>query len=407
MRQAAGYFMRVVSPAVGSTPAPKAPLRKRPLSLRIFIAFTLLLFLCTGGASSARVRAAGLSWRQINPSGFGVAGNYAISSLDVFGRALYAGVWNDAGAQVWRTVDGRTWGAVTPPWAAANSAVGDAQAFGGSLYVGAANEAGGEIWRTDGAAWQQVASGGLGDAGNFAMNAFEVFAGQLYVATSNLTSGVEIWRSSTGDSGSWQQVNADGFGRGVTREDVTLAVYGGDLYVGISRVVAAGARAELWRSADGAQWTPIFTNGLGYASNTHVSAIAEFQGQLYIGLRNEVTGGQLWRSGSGLDWTPVFVDGLGAQSNSWTYGLLPHGEQLLLVFSNLATGAEVWRSTDGTQWAPLMQGGWGDPANGIADYFDKAAAIFHGAPVIGTANELAGGQIWMLGSFTYLPLIGR
>lgn len=344
-------------------------------------------------------------WYQSNASGFGDRANMAVSSLDVFAGALYAGTWNDAGAQVWRTAGDRQWAPVTPPWDAANSAVNDARLFAGHLYFGTGNEKGGEIWRTDGAAWQQVAVAGLGDAGNYAMNVFGIFGGQLYVATSNLTTGIEIWRSSTGDSGSWLQVNADGFGGGVTKEHVTLEVFGGHLYAGVSRAVGTDGRAELWRSANGTQWQPVFTNGLGYASNTHVSALAEFQKQLYIGLRNAATGGQLWRSGDGLNWSPVFTDGLGAQDNCRPYGLQAYGGQLYLVFGNLATGAEVWRSADGAQWSPVMQGGWGDPANRFANYFNKAATVFQGALTIGTVNEVAGGQVWRKGALNFLPVV--
>ena len=361
------------------------------------------LVLSFSGASGSGIP----GWDQGSVSGFGSSDNAAISSLDVFAGALYAGTWNQNGAQVWRTSGGRQWAPVTPPWGPANSAIDDAQPFGAYLYFGTANENGGEIWRTDGAAWEQVAATGLGDESNYAMNAFGVFNGQLYMATSNLTTGIEVWRSSTGNSGTWQQVNNDGFGGDVTWEDTTLEVFSGHLYAGISRLAGSGGRAELWRSIDGTQWQPVFTNGLGYASNTNVSAMTEFQGQLYIGLRNAVSGGQLWRSNNGLDWSPVFTDGLGKPANSRPYGLLAHNGQLYLVFSNIATGAEVWRSANGTTWQPVMQGGWGDPANGFADYFDKAATVFQGALTVGTVNETAGGQVWQMLHLTYLPHIQR
>jgi len=295
----------------------------------------------------------------------------------------------------------------TPPWDAANLAVSDAQQFGSHLYFGTANENGGEVWRTDGFGWQQVVAVGFGDDANYAVNALAVFGGHLYAATSNLTTGIEIWRSNTGDRDTWRQVNADGFGRGVTREDLTLAVFGQHLYAGVSRVVGATARAELWRSMDGTQWEAVFTNGLGDAGNSQLSALEEFQGQFYLGLRNETTGGQLWRSADGRYWERVFTDGLGVPGNSRLHGLLAKGDQFYLVVSNVVTGAQVWRSTDGTAWEPVMQGGWGDPAHGFADYFDKAAAIFRGVLAVGTVNETLGGQVWHMGSLGFLPLIVR
>jgi hypothetical protein len=385
--------------------------RQMPItrSLTAIILTALLLF--AGLTPRARADAGVPGWRQSNASGFGSPKNSRISSLVVFGDNLYAGTASDDSvpAQIWRTPDGRIWSQFSPSWPADTGAVFDAISFGGRLYVGTARETGGEIWRTDGATWQQVATGGLGDANNYSMAAFAVFGGKLYVATGNIATGIEIWRSSTGNNGSWQQVNADGFGRGATWENVTLDVFGGYLYVGASRKVGAdGARAELWRSANGTTWTPpVFTDGLGYPNNSDVSAMAEFHGSFYIGTRNTATGGQLWRSSNGLDFSPVFTDGLGKKANRATYGLFVFEDALYLVFNNF-NGAEVWQTADGMTWRPVMQGGWGKGgANAWADYFDKAAAAFRGSLYIGTENDTDGGEIWQMLRQVYLPLVQK
>lgn len=234
-----------------------------------------------------------LGWRQANLNGFGDRHTDVVSALEVFNGQMYAGTWPGEGsiAQVWRTSDGQTWSQFRPNWSD-STMVFDAQAFGSYLYVGTYSDTGGEIWRMNGSAWTRVVSGGFGDANNAAINALAVFSDALYAATSNWTSGVEVWRSPSGDTGSWTQVNADGFGLmpAATSQDIVMEVYNGNLYVGLTRLTPTNT-AELWRTSNGTTWTSVFTDGLA-PNNTAVSAIAEFEGTLYISLRNTTTGGR-------------------------------------------------------------------------------------------------------------------
>ena len=369
----------------------------------VLLAFSLVRDLSAMSSNSG--------WRQSNISGFGTSQNSAISALANLGNQMYAGTWNDNGAQVWRTRDGQTWSQVTPTWSISNIEVQDAESFGTYLYVGTGREGGGEIWRTNGTTWEQVASGGLGDSNNYGFNAFAVFSNALYVATANIPpaiggtgNGVEIWRSKTGNAGSWVQVNSDGFGAGPTWPDVTMEIYEGHLYVGLSRPVGkSGGIAELWRTDNGTTWTAVFTDGLGSPDNTHASAMAGFKGDFYIGLRNSTTGGEVWRSSDGMNWTAALTGGYVA--NSRPYGLIVFNDQLYLVFSNVDTGAEVWQTGDGVSWRQISAGGWGDSNNGFADYFDKGAVVFNQALYIGTVNNVDGGEIWQRLHQLYLPLV--
>lgn len=353
-------------------------------------------------------------WVQRGSSGFGDPANSNISSLNVFGSYLYAGAWNNNGAQVWRSTDGQSWDAVTPAWSNANTEVNFATPFAADLYLGANNMAGGEVWRTNGAAWTRVISTGLGDTNNYGFSAAAVFNSNLYVASSNLPpdiggsgNGVEIYRSANGNAGSWTQVNSDGFGRGPTWLDITMDVYQGNLYVGLGRYKAGfNSLAELWRSNNGLSWTPVFTDGLGSANNTYLTAMAEFQGNFYAGLRNTVTGAQVWRY-DGSSWTPVFTDGLGKTQNNRPYGLIVYQDHLLVVLCNLGGGAEVWQTRDGATWQQIGFGGWGDGNNQYADYFDKAAAIFQQNLYIGTLNEPDGGEVWQRLHLIDLPTVLR
>jgi hypothetical protein len=123
--------------------------------------------------------------------------------------------------------------------------------FGDHLYAGTSNESGGELWRSDGGAWEQVAAGGFDDAANTDMDHLAVFSNMLYVATNYSTGTPQIWRSPSGDFDSWEKVK-DGLG-GV------MHVFDGYLYLGGSQ----DGKAALWRTENGTDWTPIFTDGLG------------------------------------------------------------------------------------------------------------------------------------------------
>lgn len=336
-----------------------------------------------------------LPWEQSGANGLGSPNNYSISALDEWAGALYAGTWNDTGpAQLWRSADGYAWNQVNTSWAISNTDVADIAPWGAYLYVGTFNQSGGEVWRTDGATWEQVAAGGFGDVRNTGADALAVFSDALYVATSNISGTNQVWQSPTGELGSWTQSSAELGG--------PMEVYSGSLYASSQ----GNGRAELWRTVDGLAWTPAFTDGLGDPGNTHVVALAEFQGRLYVGLRNLTTGGQVWRSADGVHWEIVLQGGLGNPDNGRPYGLLVTGEHLYLVFSNLVTGAEVWRTSDGEAWLRANQSGWGDPLNGYADYFDKGAAVFRGDLYIGTIHD-EGGEVWQLqlSRRIYLPVV--
>lgn len=341
-------------------------------------------------------------WRQSNTDGFGDPAN-AFLSLAVFNNQLYAGTWHTSVAQVWRTSDGQTWNQFATTWPVSTTTVMDIEPFGSYLYFGTDSSNGAQIWRTNGTTWELVVSNGFTSTNNIIVTALAVFSNTLYAATNNATTGLEIWRSSTGNSGSWTLVYTAGSDVPGDFGFTTMDVYSGHLYLGLSR----SGVAELWRTNNGTTWTPVFTNGLGDANNSMVSAMAEFDGAFYIGLRNTVTGGEVWRSTNGTDWTNEFTGGLGNPANGRPYGLVAFDNRLYLVFANTSTGAEVWRTSNGSTWEQIASGGWGDSNNQFADYLDKGAETFNNSLYIGTENRVTGAEVWQLLHQVYLPLILR
>jgi hypothetical protein len=147
---------------------------------------------------------------------------------------------------------------------------------------------------------------------------------------------------------------------------------------------------------------------LGNPNNGRLG-MAEFNGDLYIGLRNVRQGGEVWRSGDGLNWDPVFSGGLGEVANGRPQGLIVADGALYTIISNTWAGAQVWRTFDGQRWQRCNGDGWDDPANIMADYNDKGAAILNHNLYVGTLLNPAGGEIWraQLAKRIFLPLITR
>jgi hypothetical protein len=108
-----------------------------------------------------------------------------------------------------------------------------------------------------------------------------------------------VWRSSDGMT--WTQVNANGFGDGNNVGAYSMAVFGSDLYVGTSN---SSTGAEVWRSSDGTTWTQVNANGFGDGNNWTARSMAVFGSYLYAGTLNMSTGTEVWRT----DGTPTAVE---------------------------------------------------------------------------------------------------
>jgi hypothetical protein len=135
------------------------------------------------------------NWANVSGGGFGDANNYIISGLESFGPYLYAstGRWNASGIQVWRCQT-------------CNSS----------------------------SDWVKVVDNGFGNPDNWGWSTLEELDGQLYLIIGNEKSGMQVWRSSTGNSGEWVQANISGFGDSENAYPYmnNTAVFNGNLYVG-------------------------------------------------------------------------------------------------------------------------------------------------------------------------------
>jgi len=189
------------------------------------------------------------NWTQVAPAA-PMTDTASVTSLTVFDGGLYAAVESEAPAQIWRSYGG--------PWTTIMSdgfgesetiATGGMAVFAGDLYVGAGNKnSGAQLWRSsDGDNWFS-ATPAFGDPDNEKVEQVFVFQNQLYIGATNTGSGIEIWRSSDPtNSALWEQANLDGFGDSrntMTNGSNATAAFLGQLYVGTSNVADGG---ELWR----------------------------------------------------------------------------------------------------------------------------------------------------------------
>jgi hypothetical protein len=353
-------------------------------------------------------------WRQANINGFGDSHNWGVTALEVFGDQLYAGTGNwDQGASIWRMGDGTSWTRVSEPAfgntsSGANISILDMIVFKSQLYATAGwynNDAIKQIWRTaNGTTWTLSEGNLFGNANNNAVSTLAVWNDHIYACTVSFTTGLEIWRSASGDPGMWSRVVSGGNGTPTNQNCSGFQAFGGYLYAAIEN---GAAGVQIWRTVDGATWTPVITGGFGDAANRWAGGMAAFGGALYVGTSNGTTGGQLWRSQNGVEWAPVGAPGMG-DSNNGPSGVITFGGQLYVFENNSSTGIEAWRSSDGLHFTQINSDGFGDSSQ-VFTQWSSALAVFRDGLTVGTSNYDGNGtgKVWRLLNEVYLPLVLR
>ena len=157
--------------------------------------------------------------------------------------------------------------------------------------------------------WQQVNSSGFGDPQTGEVSALEAFNGYLMpepttrlIPTRQLYDGAQIFRSPDGVT--WTPVTDPGFGN--THDIAPPAIL--DFIVFSNRLYASTGRgnaSQIWRTANGTIWAPMDVTGFSDPDNVDVTALAAYNGRIYAGVTNQVTGAHIWRSFTG-------------DNNSWT-----------------------------------------------------------------------------------------
>jgi hypothetical protein len=253
-------------------------------------------------------------WRAVSEPGFGNPDNDALYSMAHFAGHLYVGTLNPTrGYEVWRgrpDPRGSLWECVVDRGAGRgplNEAAMTMCVFGGCLYVGSGISNGGYD-RTY----------GVGPAAGEVIRIHPDGRWELVVGTARDTDGRTL-------------VPTSGFGPGFDNPCTgyvwSMAVHEGRLYVGtfdstifglwadprsrarwngpgIEARVAERAGAELWRTSDGDEWTPVTTQGFGNVYNYGIRTLASTPHGLYAGTANPFGPDVAVRFADGWKFTP-------------------------------------------------------------------------------------------------------
>ena len=252
--------------------------------------------------------------------------------------------------------------------------------------------------------WRQVNINGFGDPAN-KINSLGAFGGYLYAATYTFRDhGAQLWR--TADGLNWTAVMTNGFGVYYNVGIDHLVEFNGKLYAGVRNSTPnppyTDTGGEIWRSSDGTTWEPVVQGGFGDRYNGEVMHMAVFNNQIYAGTWSYTSthGAEIWRSSTGNsnDWQQVVSNGFGDASNAAIMDMVEFNGALYAGtrFGAAGNGADLWRSTDGLNWTPVITDGFGYTGT----YDIAALAAFQNHLYAGTgrydfsAKTYPGGQVW-------------
>lgn len=233
--------------------------------------------------------------------------------------------------------------------------------------------------------WTQVVSDGFGDTNNRTIVDVVEFNSQLYASIGNIVDGTRIYRSANGTT--WTKVNTDGFGNAVFSQS-RLAVLGSELYASVAETTAP-AQFQVWKTSNGTTWTQVGTDGFGDVTNFYAGGLFAWQGSIYVGTWNPVTGAEVWQVTPSGAVTQVNTDGFGAGAANDSVVQFADFNGYLYTSTTNVGGTQLWRTNNSTTWTQVEDNGFGDAANIRVESF----FVFGGYLYAGTINP-NGCQLW-------------
>jgi hypothetical protein len=236
---------------------------------------------------------------------------------------------------------------------------------------------------------------GFGNGNNQSIEALEVFDDNLYAEVTNYAEGASIWRSADGTA--WTQMTSPGFDSAYGSNNpivFDMATFKDQLYAGTGNWESTQSAGQIWRSANGTDWSPMALEGLGNPNNDGFTTFTSFNGMLYAATLNRSDGAEIWRSKTGDNgsWQRVASQGFGGGSAYFIITSLTtfNGQLYASVEASLGTGAQIWRSSTGTKWTLVSANGFGDPNN----FQTGASVVYRGQLYVTTRNDVTGAQLW-------------
>ncbi len=414
---------------------------------KVVIIFTILLLgLVLAGSSLALARAQhyqvqpsnpvsslppAMNWERVTEYGFVYSETHigAVTALEVFSGSLYAGTTAaTTGTVIYRSEDGTNWVSVNepgfglpiptsdPPCNAYWYYMWDTVVFSDDLYIPVGVMCqdpawyyyGGQIWRTeDGLTWAAVVADSFGYTNTQGVNILTEFDGMLYAGTVDLTRGLQIWRSATGNAGDWEDVTPSNLVMPAQYYANDFQVYHDMLFLATGVYTVSG-ESQLWFTEDGITWEEGPIEMFTCEPDCTIGNLEVFSETLYMGTYNFISGGELWQTTDGITWTLSASSG---DPNVWE--LDPSGvfqgymyvTQRVSDDSGFGIGS-LYRTTDGVNFELASRPGFDLRYGGAI--FPNGSAIFNDRLYLGKFNWDVGGSIWRNAPLDFwLPIIQR
>ena len=285
--------------------------------------------------------------------------------------------------------------------------------YNGLLYAGTDNpDNGPEIWAYNGDGstnWTKVSdkpsgySFLLGGEATQFLIVFQdyLYAGTVYGQNAPVKENGQLWRTNNPVNGSsWTKVfdyddwlaNPESTDRG---DLLSAVVFDGFLYVSARAIEAGKEHPEIFRSADGVNWTKVVDNGFNNMTDRFAYPFEVFDGKLYVSVRNDIDGTGLWRTSDGLNWEQANIDGMAAdmyqRDRDMIRQLIVYNGYLYAIVRNDYLGAgnwwiEIWRSPNGIDWTQVGENGLGDTYN---NNDGRGIEVYNDCLYIGTGESIS------------------
>jgi hypothetical protein len=365
-----------------------------------------------------------MNWKRVTDYSFGLVDNFmpGIAAIEVYSGSLYAsGASIMTGTHVFRSEDGENWLPVTKPafglpiqplcddyW----YYIWDMVVFHDQLYAPTGLTCGssmlyfgGMIMRTDdGISWEPVVTDAFGYTDTQGILILTVFSDTIYAGTADMTTGLQIWRSSTGNTGEWSNVTPSNLANPAQYYATDFQEYHNMLFL-TTQVITVSGESQIWFTEDGVTWEDGPMEIYACEPFCWGGNLGVFSDTLYMGVWNGITGGELWSTNNGITWTLslstndpnlVSLDPVGV-FNGYMY----------LAIQDWGTGVgHLWRTADGVTYEDASLPGF-DRKSGAAT-FPNASAIFKDHFFLGKFNWDIGGSIWRDAPLDFwLPVVHR
>ncbi len=358
----------------------------RKKSFGKFILHCLLVGFMLGLLPAAYAGLPPAGWYKTNLDGFaaGAGPSSNGTKLFTFDDTLYA--WNDQGLYRMEDPFAKKWTKLSPPPPPAGP--GNAQGYlvaGDYLYAWNNDQLWWKGTNRLGINWHKVTSMGLRGGSPVPM---VVFDNRIYGTRYSVSGSFEIWRTPDigSTTANWEQVVHDSFGDTANNHGVDLMIVFNDhIYAGVNTLGGVfgnpgsyGTGVEIWESSSGnsGSWTQVNVDGFGTLASTCVSGTCNFpihqligsaavyrpvrstKEYLYVGTLSHF-GAEIFRyDGSGINgWKNVTPPWAGPCQT----GCGPGRNFDMAVFDGDLYLAEGFPTAnlakyDGTQWTSLVNG---------------------------------------------------